>query len=225
MQAKKVLIVTDSLGLPRPKPDFLKDQECWPYRVSKIAGDFEFYFHMRSGYSTDDLVADLKEVLGSYEPDLIFLQIGIVDCAPRALTKKELAFISRLPIFNKILHTLIKKYRENIILWRQITYVDELRFEQNLEKFKAHFRQAKIAFVPIAPASEGYQANSPGVENNILKYNNILCRLCEEVPAFINSESLNIFLPDGYHLNSSGHELVYESVKTRLMTELDQKIS
>lgn len=219
---KKVLVITDSLGLPRPEPELLMDEDCWSHKIAKLDG-IDVYHYMRGGYSTKKLAKELKGYLSGYKPDIILLQIGIVDCAPRALGSLELKLISKIPVISKWIHFLVKKYRAEIIRRRKITYVPPSKFEKNLTKFKQHFEGADIFALPIAPANKSYIAHSPGIEKNIVDYNEILKRLFTELNPYENTDPERIFMIDNHHLNKYGHLVVYERVANFLDTLIQSK--
>lgn len=217
---KKLLVITDSLGLPRPVPELLLDEDCWSHKLSRLDG-FDVYHYMRGGYSTKKLSKELTGYLSGYKPDVILLQIGIVDCAPRALGSLELKLTSKIPVISKWIHFLVKKYRAEIIKRRKITYVPPSKFEKNLTEFKQHFADAHIFAVPIAPANKSYIAHSPGIEKNIVDYNDILQRLFTIVNPYENIDVERIFMVDNHHLNKYGHLVLFDCVSD-FLNKLDQ---
>jgi hypothetical protein len=212
MQKNKILIITDSLGLPRLTPEKLIASECWTHRISNEVGNADVYLYSRGGLDSDTVVCDIKKNLGGYTPDIIIIQIGIVDCAPRALTKNELTFIARIPFVNSLIHSIIKRFRKRIVVARRISYVPEDKFARNLERLKNYFSNASIYAVQIAPASEEYSVNSPGIKESVEKYNNIISNTFDVIKPY-NGNSPNAFLmSDQHHLNKLGHDLVFTSV-------------
>jgi hypothetical protein len=207
----KVLVITDSLGLPRAEPELLLDEDCWTHRLSKL-NNIDVYHYMRGGYSTRNLRKDLNAYLKGYKPNLVLLQIGIVDCAPRAMGRLELKLISKIPLISTLIHFLVKKYRAEIIRRRKVTYVKPSKFESNLLKVKAHFESADIFALPIAPANRAYIAHSPGVEENITEYNKILSRLFKVIDPYDTANPEDIFMSDNHHLNKYGHTVVFNKI-------------
>ena len=86
MNKKRVLVISDSLGLPRENPDgIIYYENSWPYLLKE---KFDVIHLGIGGASIDQLVSQA----GYYRfanPDFVILQSGIVDCAPRTMTKKE----------------------------------------------------------------------------------------------------------------------------------------
>lgn len=99
----RVLIITDSLSIPRVNVSY---EETYVYKLKEKFKDIEF-FHLGFGGAT---MKDMHKQLGHYyvlKPELIFIQCGIVDCAPRAFSKFESNFITKIK-FNTILRPFTK---------------------------------------------------------------------------------------------------------------------
>lgn len=207
----KVLVITDSLGLPRAEPEHLLDEDCWTHKLSKLS-NIDVYHYMRGGYATRNLRKDLNAYLKGYRPNIVLLQIGIVDCAPRAMGRLELKLISKIPVISTMLHYLIKKYRAEIIKRRKITYTTPSNFESNLLKVKTHFKDAEIIALPIAPANYAYIAHSPGIEDNITEYNKILSSLFNVIDPYSEVNPEDIFMSDHHHINKYGHSVVFDKL-------------
>ena len=128
---KKILFITDSLGLPRTFPEKILAENTYPNITTKFFHDnyhkqYMFFQYRRAGLTTAFINYEINEgSLISYKPDIIVLQVEIVDCYPRALTKIERAIISRIPIFNNIMKKIIKRYYKKIVHYRNISYVDK----------------------------------------------------------------------------------------------------
>lgn len=212
----KVLIVADSLGLPRTRPERVTDDQSWPYLLAKSCKDYTFYFYCRPGLHSTTLVNELDVTLSAFEPDVIILQVGIVDCTPRALSSMELALVSRLPVLNKLIKKLVSKYRRNLLNLRLKQYVDIERFRANLESIRATFPSSDIIAVPIVADIKSAEARTPNLGREIALYNKEI----QDVFDLVELEHLNSnsFMEDHYHLNAVGNESVYKAVYNRLKT-------
>ena len=77
----RILLITDSLGCPREEIavyDTLTDRI-----LSKCSsGKIHFYTLCKHGLAADDIDINYEKEIS---PDLIIMQIGIVDACPRAL--------------------------------------------------------------------------------------------------------------------------------------------
>lgn len=219
MNKKKVLIITDSLGLPRSEPERVEDNEVWPHMLANSL-DHEVYIFSRGGLSSADIIQELSRNLGSYTPDILILQCGIVDCAPRALTRKELKIVSVLPILGKLINRLIKKYRRVIVTSRKISYTNKNDFGLNIEIIKEAFKNSEIYFVSILPAMNEYEDRNPGIIENIISYNKILENKGDVIFPYNDLDLSIITMSDFHHLNSNGQKTIFNAVFNKVFKKL-----
>ncbi|SCZ27863.1 MULTISPECIES: hypothetical protein [unclassified Pseudomonas] len=215
-----VLMLTDSLGLPRVKPERIGDDDCWVYRLQD---DFSQVLKFRTvctpGLDTRQLLVASRDYHQAMKPDLVVLQVGIVDCYPRALKRNELSVIMRLPkVVSMFLHQQIKRYYSYLIERRRIQYVGPAEFKANLQAMRDMFPCAQFRIVPIAPPCSDYKARNPLIESAITSYNQILIDLFGgEVLVDCYAEGGDqLFMSDNHHLNAAGHARVYSSVSQAL---------
>lgn len=92
-EKRRILVITDSLGLPRDYPERCIYSDTWPALLKK---DGHIIHQISIGGAT---VSELADQLLSYHlsfcPDVVLFQSGIVDCAPRAFTRNELFFVKK----------------------------------------------------------------------------------------------------------------------------------
>lgn len=219
MIRRKALIITDSLGLPRLTPEKLSGKYCWTHRIANEKSDYDIYLFSRGGFSSSELIKNIDIYFKSYEPDVIIIQLGIVDCAPRALGFNELKLISAIPILRTVIKKIIDLYRKEIVKFRKITYVNEMVFLSNLSLFKSKFPDSKIYAIKIAPATDGYEKNSPGITENINKYNEILDNTFTIIDPYKSIIASEILMSDHHHLNRKGHDLIYKEIKALILNE------
>lgn len=223
---KKILIVSDSLGYPRNKPEMVTDDHCWSTILSDfIAPTFKVRTWLKPGLDTAQLCIDTEQHLSAiHEPDVVILQIGIVDCYPRALKKHELSLILRMPSFiSKLAHSLIKRNYKYLIKKRKICYVKPDLFQKNLCAFRSSFSKAKFVVIPIAPATVSYSAKNPLVKDAIVQYNEILLDVFGDgllKNTYEGGEAEDILMSDGHHLNKLGNSKVFTAVKERIISLL-----
>ncbi len=218
MIVRKILFISDSLGLPRLNPEPVLAEESWPYLLtsellSLTNTNFSFYYYCLHGLTTDAVVEHFQGVLGAYSPDMVIIQVGIVDCYPRALKKSELALLSRIPLVNKIIHRLIKRYYKQLISSRNIHYVDIAKFENNNYRIFNFYKNIEIAVIPIAPPNDAFVAKNPKVLDSISKYNSVLRDVYGRffLSEMYNTASISdLFLSDNYHLSVAGNRHVVD---------------
>lgn len=214
---EKILFITDSLGLPRIIPKKISAENTYPNITTKFFHDnhhkkYMFFQYGRAGLTTAFINYEINEGgLLAYKPDMIVLQVGVVDCYPRALTKIERAIISRIPIFNSFFKKIVKKYYKKIVHYRNISYVNKKDFKSHLKDIKLNLFSSvsKIIVIPIAPANKNYKDLNPRVDENIKIYNEILKSVFKDdfyknfYDSFLAEE---MFLSDNHHLNNLGHK-------------------
>lgn len=217
---KKVLILTDSLGLPRVKPGRIDDEQCWVYRLAdQYAGSYRFRVVSVPGMDTNQLVSLVDDYYQAIEADVVIVQVGIVDCYPRAIKKVELSLLLRMPgVVSRLIHRWVKRNYTKLIVSRGIRYVQPERFKANIQRLSDQFPRARVLIVPIAPPSAAYAKKNPRVETSVMQYNAILASsfsdgfLAECYPALAE----DIFLSDNHHLNAMGNEQVFQAVSAVL---------
>lgn len=219
MLRKNALLITDSLGLPRIKPEKLTGNYCWTHRIANENNDYDVYLFSRSGFTSRELLKNVDIYFKSYEPDVIIIQLGIVDCAPRALSFNELKLISSIPVIRTLIKKLIDSCRKEIVKRRKITYVTENEFVSNLSTFKAKFPTSKIFAIKIAPPTSDYEKISPGITVNINRFNKLLEKTFITIDPYESVNASEILMSDHHHLNGKGQSLVFKKVKALIFNE------
>jgi hypothetical protein len=200
----KVLVVTDSLGLPRTKPEVVRYEETWVYQISK---QHEVHQLSIGGGEVIDFAEQLI-YLKMFEPDVVILQIGIVDCAPRALTKLENKLINKYYITRRLANKLLPRISGFLRRKRGISYTTESSYYHNLMKFKKGF-DCKVFAIGILPASDAYEAFLKGIKKKTVAYNAILKKVFLE--EYIDSSQIKgeMIMTDNIHLTKKGHRYLY----------------
>jgi hypothetical protein len=206
-----IIVVTDSLGLPRNTPEEVKLEDTYidmlreKYKAHKI-------LNVSIGGATIDMLSSqLIHYYNAVNPDLVIFQAGIVDCAPRALKKWETSLLERISIFKKLYNLFIKKHTVKLRQKRGITYTPLDKFSAIVQRIQTAF-QDKIYWLGILPATDKYEEQLPGIQYNISKYNHALETLikgnfistsdCE--PAYVMS--------DHHHINKLGNLFLYKKL-------------
>ncbi|MFN4234155.1 MAG: hypothetical protein ACK4IK_05055 [Bacteroidia bacterium] len=165
----KTLIITDSLGLPRDFPENVNYSKTWPKLLSR---SFEIYQISKWGATIEDLYNQVV-YSKSFNPDIVIIQAGIVDCAPRALSKLESDIINKFKIFSFVFSKLINKKSIYFLRkYRNINYTSISKFEEFIIKLNNEFNN--LIWIPIIPACKDYESLVPNISININKYNNLL---------------------------------------------------
>lgn len=226
---KKVLCVGDSTSLPGHTNLY---EDTWYFKLKMSFSDFDFISFFKRGLSTDVLVTEGggnipdnvpygADCLEYFQPEIIILQLGIVDCSPRLLNIFDKIIIKLLPInlkggYIKVLKLFKKRKSSN-------TIVSPLKFENNLLEYaeRCLINDVKALIILSIPFPDKRMINkNPQIVGNINKYNGILKKISLKYDFiyFINvldaRNNMNIEIyEDGYHPNPYGNELVYKSLK------------
>ena len=206
MSKGKVLILTDSLGLARDTPEHVSYEDTWPSLVRKDG----YYVHQVSiGGATSDFILKQIPYHKGFDPDIVIVQLGIVDCAPRFARKGEIEALRKIPFLgNKILGLLNKPF---IRKRRRITYTSLSNFRKNVLAIKASF-SVPVYFLTIVNASEGYEAMLSGITENINNYNRIILEIADKKDISLTGIEKQGVMSDFHHLNKRGHSIVSSKV-------------
>ena len=220
----KILCVGDSLGLPREGVAY---EDTWFYELVNKYREDHFIYKFKRGLTSEYLIGLYgKEYKGEfssfYMPDVVIMQSGIVDCAPR--------YINDYKGIGKIISRISKFLRIETLFWRIVKIINKRSSRHcyvKFEDFKRNINQyinelislgvRKIIIVKIGIPSEKIQERSVELVSCINKYNSVYDELAdqyEKTIAVINplgsgDESLYI---DGYHTNKKGANLVFEDL-------------
>lgn len=211
----RVVIVTDSLGCPRRET---KVCATWVDKIlkSRFAKNFYFYTVCIPGLSSKCVPMDY---LAELEPDIVILQVGIVDACRRVLGSRVGHWISLVPVVRDIVRSVSSRYHYQLTRLYNVHYASISDYERMI-RFILDKTKAVIFFVPIAPAGEVFRKKIYNIDNEIQKYNSVAKKIKDKRLVYLNpyTTKKQIFISDGHHLNDLGIELVYEEVKEVLTT-------
>lgn len=202
----KVLFLTDSVSLPgkRANKTYVAIEDTYLYRLKKELDNYDIIALALGGATIRDLRNQLN-YYASIQPDLVFLQCGIVDCAPRGFGKLELEIFKKLKIFRftKPIVKFLRKYRGH-------RYTSKKAFKRNLIELQLKLKPKKFYALSILPSNEIYEVKAPGITKNIADYNKIL----KDNTNFIDLSDIprDGILPDHHHINEIGHNFIYDRI-------------
>lgn len=214
-ELKKILIITDSLSLPRKTNNgYVRWEDTYVYQLKLMNPKYEF-IHIAIGGAT---ILDLKAQLNYYEvlnPFIVILQCGIVDCSPRAFSKieKELIIKFRLSRLTKPFVSILRRNRK-------FKYVSKNKFEKALIGFRIKLDTKNFFSLSILKAQKGYEEKLQGVSKNITEYNTILKKHSELIDLdYLPVEGI---LEDYHHINELGHHYIKEQI-TKKLEEIEKQ--
>ena len=211
---QKLLIISDSVAAARPEPEITFWEDTYAYMLSS---DYIVYQHSVGGARVNELDEACLAYLRQFRPDIVILQCGIVDCAPRAYKWIEERIFEnyRFPrrIRNLISRTITtRKLRAK----RQVVYTPINHYRACVEEIRDTFPSAQVYGIGILSPSEKYEEVNPGVTANVLKYNEVLQSVFGD--HFINMSNIpeDGIMSDLHHLNAIGHKYVYSQIMNAL---------
>lgn len=218
---KKILCISDSLGLPRPLVDY---EHTWFYMLKSKLVDYELIPYFRRGATTDSLAdSNYGETLFYYNPDIIVLQLGICDCSPRYMKRNSLLhkIIIRLPSF--LQNPFWKIYKK--IFQRNLKRADVTpdRFQCNITNYFDKCQDSgieKLIIVKIATPAPAMMDRNKTVMEAVDIYNSIYEKVASNYsfieiinPLSISNDDL---YTDGYHPNLKGNMLITSTLHSKL---------
>jgi len=223
---ERILIITDSISMPRQE---IKYEETWIYLFKNKFRDFDVIDRPARGSTSMRLVQEGGggfDLLESYMPDRIILQMGLAECAPRLFKKNgfEHRFINKyLPA--KIRNDYIKAIKEKRGRNPEFTDVPPEQFRSNIFNFADRCRSLniKLAIIKILRPTDLFLQKSPFIKQNIDRSNGILEEAAEIFKNITLIEPINIQLDinilsiDELHVNSEGHKLFFKAVENYFM--------
>ena len=204
----KILFLTDSLALPRDKPEKVDFGNTYIELFKKANSDVDVQQLSIGGATINELVKAAK-YYKSFHPDYVVVQSGIVDCAPRALHKSEQKLLKRTPFLGKKLLGWIASQSTALRKFRKISYTKINHFQTFMGRLKEVFSESKIIAVAIMPASKEYEKIVPGITENIVSYNLVLKQSFQVIGG---SASLDMVMSDFHHLNEQGHRYIFNEL-------------
>lgn len=216
---KKVLCISDSLGLPRPQVLYT---DTWISLLRQQRKDYDFIADFHRNATTDTLSQwEYGEHLLFYEPKIIILQLGICDCAPRYLRTTSFWYrlLNHLPEkFSSNCWKIFKTFRKRNI---NRTDVSLDKFRLNVEQYIKqciHNNVEKIIIIKIAAPGEAMLKNNPLIKSSIKLYNQVYEEIAAKYSQYvILTDPLHIgdnscYVADGYHPNGKGNRLVADAL-------------
>jgi acyl-CoA thioesterase I len=227
MKRKKIIIVTDSVSMPRAE---IRYEETWIHLLRKEFPHYDIIDRPGRGSTSTRLVTEGGggvDLLEMYMPDIVILQLGMADCAPRLFNKRGLEYriVSRtLPAWARRRYIdWVKKHR---VRDPGVTEVPPEEFRANISAFfrRAQSIGARVLIIPILPPIDLQVRKSPHVAVNVERYNAIYREVVAQFPdvtivdPFRNNGGIDIndLAIDEVHVNPAGLRMIFESLKPLL---------
>tara|TARA_R110000850_G_scaffold253121_3_gene378339 strand:- start:1139 stop:1774 length:636 start_codon:yes stop_codon:yes gene_type:complete len=200
----RVLFLTDSLSLPREGDgEVVKYDETYINILRKEFPEAVIADCAIGGATIWDLFKQ-SFYYKFFEPDLVVLHCGIVDCAPRAFTAFEQKVLNKLGLRPKGFTRFLRKNRG-------LKLTSKSQFEKLTLRLKNQFKDVPMYSIGILPASTDYEKKVPGIAGSVKRYNQILSKQFH----FIDNSDFprEGILSDHHHLNKLGHKAIAKKLK------------
>lgn len=221
MRNNKVLIITDSVSMPRPGIPY---EDTWIYLLKKKYPELDIIDRPARGAISRRLVTEGgggADLLETYMPGIVIIQLGLAECAPRLFKKTGFEYY----FMNKILsHTLRTRYINYIKKRRprkqELAEVSPDEFRRNLDLFMQRCTKcgSRVLYIKILRATDLYLSKSPEIQKSIDTYNAVLDEIdlkydnFESISPVTNSIDVNSICLDELHITKEGNKIYYKAV-------------
>jgi acyl-CoA thioesterase I len=220
---KKISIFGDSNSIPRSEygVELITEKDTYGYKISdnfKCAEIINYGSASNRSDKVDKFIG--KNNIKPDDFDLIILNIGICDCAPRLFSKIESKILQYLP--NRIRGFVIRAAKSNsLFLTRYIPkyYVSKNNFEKNINNILSKFNSGLVVIVGISNVSDELAGSRCNYRSQIKSYNNILYkRAIYKGQYFIDmyNNDNSYLLHDGLHISIKAHDYIYHEIENIL---------
>ena len=219
----RVLCIGDSLALPREGCKY----ECtWYYKLKKYYKDTEFVDYFKRGLRIIETRDLFSMYYSEYAPNIVIIQTGICDCAPRYINSYKLVWKIAIKLasrigFERFFWTIIKTLFKRT---KTCVYTKPTNFKCLYEELIKNFLKLgvlHIIIVKIGHASKDVVASNPFFNENVDFYNSILDEIANKHKDIVKTihpldiVDENMFV-DGYHCNPNGMDIVFKSIIEKL---------
>lgn len=214
---KRVLCISDSLGLPRLGVDY---SQTWIAMLRTQIQQIDFIgLGRRSGTTDMFSESNYGEYLWYYKPDEIILQLGICDCSPRYMRTTSLMYRLMRKVPRVIQMVFWHTYKTFVKRSLKRTDVPLSRFKQNLENYLLQCQAAgvsRVICIKIATPGPAMLEANPLVAESVRRYNVVYDMLTQSCDFIVVIDPLHIgddkYYVDGYHANALGNRAVANAI-------------
>lgn len=176
---------------------------------------------LRSGATIDEFETEILQTITAYQPDVLVLQVGINECAPRPLARRGRDRLSHLrwTALRARIIQFLHEYRAQIIRFRGVRQLTPLPvFESSVRRVLARALQCggRVLILPITRLTSTAEMRTPFANQEIARYNEAL-RACAgtQVRFVAEGELFPGQPPDDYsaspatvHLSGAAHAAI-----------------
>lgn len=220
----KCLCIGDSLALPRKGVLF---SETWFYKCQQAFSDF-IIFDNRSQWAQTTKALQSPNILEYYQPEIVVIHLGIVDCAPRRIFENFILNANAVIIKTVFKHLVWRFFN---VRYKKFSIISEKQFENNVRDYLERCKNnnvKKVVIISICPPTTTFLQKNSAVKIAVEKYNSILEKItdkyefAEYVCAIPNNDN-KFFLDDGHHINNVGHDVIFKTIYSIFNSLLNSK--
>jgi hypothetical protein len=216
MRCKRIVIIGDSLAMPRPE-EGVEYEDTYPYLLFKKGYEVINRSRRANDIKIQTIEQNILDDVIYLKPDVLVIHLGIVDCAPRVFSRTEQRILSLLSaVIRKKIISFFSKRRYFFTKIRQISYVSPDLYLNSLEKFINQTRNIakQIIFIKIKKTNEYNEKRSYQFNKKIEQYNQIIDLLSSkyEITVIDPNEFKNGLLNDGIHINCQMHHYLANQI-------------
>lgn len=221
-----VLCIADSMAMPREDVAY---DITWYAKLVNAYPRVSFKKDFFRARSTKNLLKDLESDCRDFAPDIVILQLGLTDCAPRIINDRKLIWRIVRAIFVRLhlvdtFWKIVKKYfhRTPDTVYRSLS-----GFRKDIARSIKYLIEGQnvkhILIVKIGHVGTVASHKSPYWNGNIEKYNEVFdCveRQYSEIIQCIDPLSNpddSWFVSDGFHCNEPGHQIVFNQIDRSIL--------
>jgi len=218
---KKIMIITDSVSMPRDEVPY---EQTWISLLKNTMQGYDIMDRSARGSTSTRLISEGgggSDLLETYMPGTVILQIGMTECAPRLFRKNGLEnFILKKIIPKKLIPAYVNYVKRTRGRNPDITDVSPDQYKINMNNYAQRCSKinASLFIVKILKPSKLYISKSPGVKRNIDLYNSISEEMaCNYNNVHIIDPADNIAVTDSIcldelHINTEGHLIYFKKI-------------
>jgi lysophospholipase L1-like esterase len=216
--SKRILILSDSLALPREKGELqvLEHDKTWPELLRKRFPEFTIAQSSIGSATTEDIHYQCQ-YWTIFKPDLVFIQVGLCDCLPRAMHAWEVELAKKL-WFGKSLHNFVTKNVQRLRDLRSITLTSREEFAERASAIRKLFKNSY--WLSIIFDRENSPEHFPQIGDNVRVYNSLIHKVFGQKYIDLEKSVSGQYMVDSLHLEAEGQRLVFERVSRVVELEL-----
>jgi len=215
----RIAVVANSQGTATG----VQPEEAYPERLrALLAPEHEVIPYAVSGWAIRDFNEHVAEVL-ALKPDLVVLQVGIVECSRRILSAREKRVLGRIRGSARLTKWLHGR-RQTVIVWRSRLRIDTRlyavpEFAEEVARLLLALRAGAVDVLVLETPQfgSGYERlHFPLINEDIELFNRVLRRHGSVAMLAPGDDAETIWQTGTVHFDTEGHRLVAERLAARL---------